>query len=156
MLVIVVLFNAADVSNDRYKMKLKLKRKPNWQVFLNIYLEKTVNKKFRMGRFDCCIFVSGAVKAMTGVDGMKEFRRNYTSIKSSKKALKEIGSGSLYSTLRSKLGNPVPAAQGFKGDIAYNDGRLGIVLGHKVIFLTDGGFHLTPISQVDKAFRISF
>ena len=87
-------------------------RRPDWPIRLNEYIVSTRDKKFRYGRHDCTTFISGAVKAMTGVDPMAEFRGKYASKESANVALKEIGSGNLYRTLVKKLGKPVAGAHG--------------------------------------------
>lgn len=133
-----------------------MKRRPDWQVKLNDYLVKTQKKSFGYGKFDCCIFAAGAVKAMTGKDPMKEFRGKYASEKESKEALKNIGKGTLYRTLTSKFGRPVPATMGQRGDIAYDKGRLGLIIGREALFLCKDGFSPMPINQVGKAFRVPF
>lgn len=134
-----------------------MKRRIDWQRRLNEYLVKVSGKTFRYGRFDCCIFISGAVKAMTGVDPMKEFRGQYTSRETALQALRDIGSGTLYNTMRAKFGNPVPAVLGKRGDIAYHDGNLGIINGRHALLLTDKEFLMVSIRTPGmKAFRVPF
>lgn len=138
-------------------MKFEATRRPGWDIKLNEYIAKSIGRKFRMGKFDCCIFAAGAVKAMTGADPMKEFRKQYSSVATSKEALADIGKGTLYATLRSKFGNPINASKAFRGDVAYMDGNLGIVTGRKVLFLTSNeGFIEYQLKYVDKAFRVPF
>ena len=147
-------------------MKLDLQRRPDWQIRFNDYIAKTQQRKFRMGGFDCCLWVAGGVRAMTGVDAMAEFRKKYSSVAGARAALKKYGKGTLWHTLRSKFGEGIPASRARRGDIAYmpaekiagvNIGtRLGFIIGAEAIFLTDGGYHRVPIALVKKAFRIPF
>lgn len=44
------------------------KRLPDWQSRLFSYITKCANKKFEYGVFDCVIFSTGAVGAITGVN----------------------------------------------------------------------------------------
>lgn len=131
-------------------------RKPDWAARLNKYIAKVQNKKFRMGKWDCVHFGAGAVKAMTGVDLMKEFRGQYSSEETAKDALERLGRKTLYQTIRHKLGNTIPASKAKRGDIAYSGGRVGVIIGRYALFLTEEGYHQTPIQFVSRAFRIKF
>ena len=135
-----------------------MKRRKDWERRGLDYLEKVNGRKFRYGRFDCCIFAANMVKATTGQDPMRDFRGKYTSEESAKKALKEIGSGTLCATLRSIFGNPVPGAMGFRFDVAYLHGQAGVILGkHAAFFNEDGMLARWPINTPDlKAFRVPF
>jgi len=129
-------------------------RKLDWAIRLNKYLVTCKDKEFRIGRYDCTIFTAGAVKAITGEDPMKEFRGEYASLISAKKALKLIGGGSLYSVLVSKFGKPVNGMSGQKGDVAYHEKSCGIVLGNAAIFIGEKGHVMIPINRLEKAFRV--
>lgn len=129
-------------------------RVDDWPNKLNRYIVANRDKPFVWGKSDCVIFVAGAVKEITGVDYMEEFRGKYDSEESAKEALRDLGAGSLYHTLRTKLGNPIPAAQGKRGDVAYDDGAVGLIIGRSAIFVGEGGYVLIPISQVKRAFHI--
>lgn len=134
-----------------------MERRIDWQRRLNDYLVKVSGRPFRYGRWDCCIYISGAVKAMTDVDPMAEFRGRYTSRETALAALRELGSGTLYNTMRTKFGNPVPAVMAKRGDIAYHEGNLGIINGRCALLLTDGGFLMVSIRAPGmKAFRVPF
>lgn len=131
-----------------------MNRRPDWPRRLNAYVNSVQRRPFRFGKFDCCIFAAGAVKAMTGTDPMREFRGTYKSEREAMQALRDHGSGSLYHTLRSKFGNPVPGAHGRRGDVAYHEGACGIVLGRFALFIGQEGLAMVPISQLDRAFRV--
>ena len=136
-----------------------MQRRKDWAQRLNAYIGKVKERPHSWGRFDCCIFVGDAVKAQTGVDPMKEFRRKYRSREGAARVLKEIGSGSLYATVRSKFGNPVPASMGRRGDILYHEGSLGIIMGRFALLLTeDRGLLALPIIALggSRAFRVPF
>lgn len=73
-------------------------------------------------------FAAGAVKAMTDVDPMPEFRGRYSTARGSARALKRIGRGDLAATLDAKF-EAVPASLAQRGDIVMSSGLLGICWG---------------------------
>ena len=99
----------------------KPQRYDDWPERLNAYLEKVGRRPFKWGTHDCCTFAAGAVKAMTGRNHMAEFRGTYRSEAEAAEALKAIGKGSLYATIRSKFGNPVKPALAKRGDLMMAD-----------------------------------
>ena len=135
-------------------------RKQDWLEKLITYLNKAQNKPHKWGKHDCCLFAAGAVKAMTGHDYMKDFRGKYHDKESALGALKTIGRGTLYLTLRNRLGNPI---QGFphRGDVAYHvfkeDGpSVGICIGTECQFVGESGLVAVPVKDVSRFFRIAF
>ena len=54
-----------------------LTRLPNWQSLLSAYLVTAAAEPFAYGRFDCGLFVAGAIDAMTGVDVVPGIRGEY-------------------------------------------------------------------------------
>lgn len=129
-------------------------RYPDWPRRLNAYLVSVRDKEFEYGVFDCCIFTAGGVLTITGEDKMSEFRGKYNSKDSSQEALETIGAGDLYKTLTRILGKSLHGAMGQRGDVAFTEGCCGLVLGTKAIFLTDQGFGMIPITNVQRVFRI--
>lgn len=139
-------------------MRFEGVRRADWQRRLAEYIQKVQHRKFRWGRFDCCLFAAGAVKAMTGKDPMPEFRGQYTSEATAKQALRDIGSGTLYNTMRAKFGNPVPAVQANRGDIAWLEGCLGIIVSrYAIMIFADGRMAKIPVRGSGmKAWRVPF
>jgi hypothetical protein len=103
-------------------------RFPDWETRLAAYLEPLRTRPFRWGKHDCCTFTAGAVRAMTGVNAMPEFRGKYRDEASAEAALKEIGAGSLIRTMNAKF-KRVPVSHAHRGDIVMVDGNLGIAFG---------------------------
>lgn len=99
-------------------------------------------KPFRWGKHDCCTDTARIVAAVTGRNPMREFHGAYDDEDSAKVALKTIGKGSLYHTLRSKFGNPVPVAFAGRADIVYRVSdqgpTIGVCEGKKSSFIGDG------------------
>lgn len=134
------------------------KRLPDWAPRLNEFMTKAQDKKFKWGTFDCGVGLgAGAVKALTGKDPAKEFRRKYNTKEGADRALKEYGSRTLYHTLYKKFGRPVPAVSASRGDLCLHKGMIGVIYGPWVLFLTEErGFHREKIQFVKRAFRIGF
>lgn len=130
-------------------------KKQNWKKELIKYIEQCHRKEFSYGLIDCCTFTADAVKAMTGIDYMEEFRGKYTTKNEALSALKNIGSGTLLKTMKDKLGAFVK--RGKFGDVAYMQGRdgptLGICLGAESIFIgEDTGGSLVKVSSSELRF----
>jgi hypothetical protein len=129
-------------------------RKENWDVEFNKYINTLNTKEYKYGSYDCCIFAADAVKAITGIDYMEEFRGKYNSVEEGNEALKTIGKGSLYRTLRAKFGKPVRGCYGRKGDVAFYDDCCGIVLGRSALFIGINGQVLVPLRKVQRVFLV--
>src|SRR3990172_421857 len=129
-------------------------RRPDWPVRLNQYILAVRDRPFAYGEYDCCIFVAGAIEAMTGVDHMAEFRGHYDSVETGRQALRAIGHGTLLKTLYKKFGKPLPGAHGRKGDLAWYNGALGLVLGRQAMFIGVNGYALVPLSRLTRGFRV--
>ena len=84
---------------------------------------------------------------------MKEFRGKYNE-DTYKEALETIGAGTLFKTLVKVFGKSIHPAMGQRGDIAYLDGRIGIVTGRTAMFLYEEGFGIMPIANVQKVFKV--
>ena len=55
------------------------------------YIKNNINRPFKWGEFDCCVFISDCIKIQTGLDLYKPYRGKYFDEQSSLKAQKEIG-----------------------------------------------------------------
>ena len=111
----------------------------NWPRLMNEAIEAVRDKPFVWGKHDCCLFAADVVKAMTGEDPMTEFRGQYKDQESALRALKEIGSGNLYQTMRRKFGNPRRPRRGYV--VYYNKPMpaLGICIGQNCVFVGQEG-----------------
>jgi len=105
-----------------------MQRLADWEARLAAYLEPLRLCSFQWGEHDCCTFAGGAVKAMTGVDPMPEFRGRYTTAIGSARALKRFGAGTLEATMDSKFTAVAPSLA-MRGDVVMSGGLLGICLG---------------------------
>lgn len=126
----------------------------NWEDRLYEYIASMRDVPFKYGENDCCTFVGGAVLAVTGTDKMQEFRGKYKSMASSVKALREIGAGDLEKTIDSKFPE-VPISLAQRGDIAFYDGSLGVVMDGYAWFVSDEGLIRILRSSWTKAWSVS-
>lgn len=130
-------------------------RKLDWRRRLVKYIEECRGKEFSFGTIDCCTFCADGVMVMTDIDYMKEFRGKYSTKQEAIDALKKIGNGSLYHTMRKKFGNARRIARA--GDIAFMVGEdgptLGLCVGDKSIFIgEDRGSSLVEIQSMGLRF----
>jgi uncharacterized protein DUF6950 len=134
-----------------------MKRFPDWQARLVIYLQTVVNEPFRPGEMDCALFVAGAIEAMTGTDLSAEFRGGYTTLKGGFKKLKKAGFKDLNALARAHL-EEVPVAMAHVGDIALlksDEGlAFGLVQGEYIFVRHPDGLAHVPLLDAVKAFRL--
>tara|TARA_R110000787_G_scaffold285016_2_gene399571 strand:- start:1817 stop:2248 length:432 start_codon:yes stop_codon:yes gene_type:complete len=122
-------------------MTTKITRREDWTKRLNAYVLKVHHKKFNFKTWNCIIFANGAVKAMTGADLYKKFRGTYSNEHEAAEQLREIGSGTVYKTLRSIFGNSIPVAMAQRGDLVIikNPYSVGICRGINSHFVGNDG-----------------
>lgn len=130
----------------------------NWPRLMNEAIEGVRDRPFEWGKHDCCLFAASVVEAMTGNDPMAEFRGKYNDQESALKALKEIGSGNLYQTMRRKFGNP---RRPRRGDVVYYNQpipTLGICIGESCVFVGQEGDHeglvTLPTAEMKRGFHV--
>lgn len=131
-----------------------MERVSNWEQLLSDYIEIKRDAPFVYGENDCCMFAAGAVLAITGTDPMEEFRGQYNSLATSVRALKEIGSGDLESTIDGKFPQ-IPVGLAHRGDIAFFDGSLGVVMDGYAWFVSDDGLERVPRGMWDKTWSVA-
>jgi len=127
------------------------------------YLRAADTKRFGYGANDCCLFVAGAVLAMTGTDIAAEFRGKYSSRKEALSlALSYAGKRSVRALVEKGLGAlpvvPVLCAQ--RGDIALvkrsRDVSLGLVAldGKAILAAGRDGLLRLPLTLGLRAWRV--
>lgn len=132
---------------------IELTRFPNWEERLASYIESKRDEPFAYATNDCFCFSLGAVQAITGQDCMLEFRGQYSNKLGSLRALKEIGQGDLESTMDSKFPEIEIGLAG-RGDIAFFDGSVGVVMGSFAWFVSEQGLERVPREFWDKCWRV--
>jgi hypothetical protein len=109
-----------------------------WEEALSNYIITKRHEPFEYGVNDCCLFAAGAVEAITGEDPMSEFRGKYDSLKTSLKAIKDIGEGTLEATMDGKFPE-VAIGHAQRGDLAFFNDSVGVVVGGFAYFVSDDG-----------------
>jgi len=124
-----------------------------WEDALANYIAIKRHEPFEYGVNDCCLFAAGAVLEVTGEDPMSEFRGKYDSLKTSLKVIKEIGAGTLEATLDGKFPE-VAISHAQRGDLAFFDGSVGVVMGGFAYFASDDGLEQVPRDMWDKCWSV--
>jgi hypothetical protein len=124
-----------------------------WEQALADYIAIKRHEPFEYGVNDCCLFAAGAVVEITGEDPMSEFRGKYDSLKGSLKAIKDIGAGTLEATLDGKFPE-VAIGNAQRGDLAFLDGSVGVVMGSFAYFVSDDGLDRINRSLWDKCWGV--
>jgi hypothetical protein len=124
-----------------------------WEDALSGYIVAKRHEPFEYGVNDCCLFAAGAVEAITGEDPMSEFRGQYDSLKTSLKAIKDIGAGTLEETMDAKFPE-VEIGHAQRGDLAFFDGSVGVVMGGFAYFVSDDGLERINRSLWDKCWSV--
>lgn len=132
---------------------LKIERKTNWEDCLSAYIASKRDEPFDWADNDCCYFCAGAVEVMTGLDAMLEFRGEYSNEFGSLRALIEIGKGNLEKTLDAKFPT-VEVSHAQRGDLAFFDGSIGVIMGAFAWFVSDNGLERVKREFWDKCWGI--
>lgn len=142
-----------------------ISRLPNWQSALSAYLVDVAARPFAYGRFDCGLFVAGAVEALTGVDVVPGIRGIYKDRRSAFAQVRSICGAAtmeaLAEYLTAKYGMPeVAPLMAQRGDaVLLRRGRrssLGIVAMHGTEILTPfrGGLLRLPLAHATRAWQV--
>ena len=113
-------------------------RLSDWEMQLSEYVLSKKNQPFEYGVNDCCLFAAGAVEVITGENPIPEFIGAYDSLKTSIKALKTIGSGTLEKTMDAKF-TEIQIGYAQTGDLAFHDGSIGVIIDADALFVSDDG-----------------
>lgn len=124
-----------------------------WEEALSDYIATKRHEPFEYGVNDCCLFAAGAVEAITGEDPMPEFRGKYDSLKTSLQVIKDIGAGTLEATMDAKFPE-VEIGMAQRGDLAFLDGSVGVVMGGFAYFVSDDGLERINRSLWDKCWSV--
>lgn len=124
-----------------------------WEDALVNYISAKRHEPFEYGVNDCSMFAAGAVIAVTGEDPIPELRGQYDSLKTSLKVIKEIGAGTLEATIDAKFPE-VAIGHAQRGDLAFFDGSVGVVMGSFAYFVSDDGLERINRSLWDKCWGV--
>lgn len=102
-------------------------RYPDWQKRLAQVLQAASERPFSWGEHDCCLFVADCVFAVCGIDPLADYRGQYNSALSARKALLR-GHGSIVGIFDSVFERvPVKLAQ--RGDVVVFSTEQGLTAG---------------------------
>lgn len=143
-------------------MGKSIRRCENWKSELDEFIRQNFNRKFKWGSWDCCLFVVGAVKSMSGVNIGEWFEGKYHDKRTAFVAIREFCDGDLIDMV-----DKTADTYGFKsinnllasfGDIVVcDDGYkdiMGVCVGHSVLVLTENGIITFKKSLIVKTWRI--
>jgi hypothetical protein len=136
-------------------------RHPDWFDRLQTYLDTVAEKPFLWGEHDCALFAASAVQRMTGVDPAEAFRNLYDSELGARKALREVGQGTLLKTAKHWFGAPKSVYFAKRGDLVMRDRTtLGICVGPFSWFVGEehgaAGLVVIPTNACRYAFTVPF
>lgn len=120
------------------------------------YLRENSGREYRLGEWDCTLFVFGFAERITGVDHFAEYRGGYTDYPEGVQLMKKLDRvATVRSLMGAKLGEPIPVGQALSGDVVAYGAIVGLMLAGRGIFLTEpSGFERIPLSRLERAWRI--
>lgn len=124
----------------------------DWETSLSDYIASRREMPFEYGSNDCCLFGAGAVEAMTGTNPMADFVGQYDSLKTSLQTIKSVAD-----TLEQAIDDRFPIIEiGYaqRGDLAFCDNSVGVVVGSFAWFTSDDGLERVPRELWDKAWGV--
>ncbi len=134
-------------------MSRLIDRISSWESSLSAYLISKKNEPFKYGVNDCCLFAAGAVEAITGENPIPEFIGAYDSLKTSIKARKTIGAGTVEKSMDAKF-NAIAIGYAQTGDLAFHDGSIGVIVDADALFVSDDGLFRVSRDKWSKAWSV--
>lgn len=128
-------------------------RLSDWEMRLSEYVLSKKNQPFKYGVNDCCLFAAGAVEVITGGNPIPEFIGAYDSLKTSIKALKTLGAGTLEKTMDAKF-TEIQIGYAQTGDLAFHDGSIGVIIDADALFVSDDGLVRISRDKWTKAWSV--
>ena len=137
-----------------------MKKKDDWQILFDEFIETNRFKGFKWGSWDCCKFSNSCIKVMTGEDLIPK-ELSWKNEKEAMKSIKEYGgtlAKSIAKACKIKEVQEVDQSYMQKGDlVVYKEESelVGITDGCKVITPTDGGLAVKQNVEILSVWRIS-
>ena len=120
-------------------------RYPDWPERLNKYILECQGREYELGKFDCAIFVCGAVEAMTGEDKL------FPKYSTAEEAKKFMDQKPMTEWLATQF-EPCHPAVARRGDIGVYENACGIVIGKHTILIGDP-WSMVKTLDLEAAFR---
>lgn len=144
---------------------MKLTRLPCWQCSLARFLIDNQNRPFAYGSFDCGLFVSDAILAMTGADLAAPFRGKYTSRAELLPLIRQYAGARSLRALAERITSDyqmpeVPILRAQRGDLVLlkraRDYSLGLVdlNGRDIVVAFAHELRRLPIARASRAWRV--
>ena len=140
-------------------MTVILQRRRDWRTRLYAVLDDIKASPLDYGAHDCGVGLAArAIEAMTGTDLAARWRGRYDTATGALRVLREDGFADLETLCRSMLPSVHPSMAQL-GDIALVPtgsalDALGIVIGERIIVLTDGGTGTVDLLDAKIVFRV--
>lgn len=137
-----------------------MKKKVDWQIDFNKFVEKNFDKPFAWGKWDCCLFSDACIKAITG-ESLIPKQLVWSDEKSAIQAITGYGKtlkNSISKAAKKKKLQKVDINYLQKGDLVVidNNGQVcGIYDGSKTIGPNDMGIAAISGSKILEAWRIN-
>jgi hypothetical protein len=143
-----------------------LTRFSDWQSRFDFFLKQHALRSFHYGTWDCCLFVCGAIHAMTGVDLAAPYRGRYESqVQAYEQILAQTGRKTLSGaveqiTSQFSMRKLETVALAGRGDVILikrgRDYSLGVVSlnGRQVIVVSSFGLVSIPLARGLRAWRV--
>ena len=90
-----------------------------WPERLAAFIESRRRRPFAWGEHDCVVFAADAVRELTGVDHLSEFRGRYATARAAAKLLRDVGQ--LDAAVTARLGPAVAPRAAQRGDVVLLD-----------------------------------
>jgi hypothetical protein len=127
----------------------------DWEARLASYLDSVRGKAYGFGAHDCILHGANSVKAQTGKDYARGYRRKYKSLTSGLRLIRAKGFADIPALVTAKLGEPVPPSLAHRGDLVLSDGSTGVCMGEFAYFVgLPGGLVRVPRKDWQMAWRV--
>lgn len=135
-----------------------MKKVDGWVSHLFDYVKSVWTTPFEWGKFDCFIFMGGAIRAMTGDGFVDQIIGKYSSYEEALEICRQHGYTSpLDFIVRNFEQNP-SILHTMRGDIVIvkDDGELliGICQGDRVYLVGDTGIVTCPLEMAKRSYRV--
>lgn len=127
-----------------------------WQSALAAVIEERMQRPFKYGETDCCLFAADCVQAMTGHDPAADARGEYTDERGAARVMKKLGG--LEAIAATRCGPEVSPAVARVGDVVLGKVDrecLGICTGETWHAPSAAGLVALPMSAALKAWRVA-
>lgn len=137
-----------------------MKRVGGWRKRLANYVSECRSTPYELGKFDCWLFVAGAIEAMTDIDPGAPQRCRYKTQRGALGVMKRAGAADMAAFASKRLPERPSAVEAQIGDvmaIPTDDAfgfALGILNGERILVVTPNGIDTRDRSEATRAFEV--